>query len=93
MISNFLILVSTIVHYGFWYLLLPYLFYQRVICMYLAHFHYVRQKDHVCRKQLPFPILCDIPYFFKYLKNSENKLPTVKWGEVEFGYDFNKTLV
>jgi len=42
----------------------------------------------------PYPFLCDIPYFFKYLKNSENKHAYIKWADVEIGgVNFNKTTV
>lgn len=51
--------------------------------MYIAYFYYVNQKKHVYRfNGKPYPILCDIPYFLKYLGNDENKHAAVKMGEV-----------
>lgn len=84
----------TIANYLFWYLLLPYMFYQRVICMYIAYFYYVKQRNRIYRPiGAPYPILCDIPYFLKYLSNNENKHASVKWGDVEVGEFFNKNCV
>ena len=61
--------------------------------MYMVYFHYKRQKNHVYRVNAPYPIICDIPYFYKYLKNTENKHAVVKWGEIELGPHFNKTAI
>ena len=42
----------------------------------------------------PYPILCDIPYFFKYLGNKENKHALTKWADVDFGgIHYNKTSI
>lgn len=62
--------------------------------MYAAFYHYTRQTDYVLKRNQPYPILCDIPYFYKYLNNGENKHATTKWGEVDIGgTSFNGTCI
>lgn len=62
--------------------------------MYISYYYYIKQKGHVYRSiGAPYPIFCDIPYFFKYIDNNENKHATTKFGDVEVGDFFNKNLV
>lgn len=63
-------LVFKVFQLAFWYILIPYILYYRIISMYIGYYHYIRQKNMISTKRYPpFPFLGDIPYFFKYLNN------------------------
>ena len=76
----------------FWYGVIPFVIYQRVVSLYVSYFHYSRQTSKVKTMAVPLPFINDAIPLLPRFNNGENKQPITKWIEDALGgISFNKT--
>lgn len=78
----------------FWYGVIPFVIYQRVVSLYVSYFHYSRQTSKVKTMAVPLPFINDAIPLLPRFNNGENKQPITKWIEDALGgIYFNKTTI
>lgn len=65
--------------FSIWYIIIPFIIYERVIKAYLTYYHYVSQKDKVVSIGTPLPFIGHLRQILAASRNTrDNKHPFIQ---------------